>query len=77
MLPAMSYGELNDWWRGQFPDPAQAPAGLTFQAAALPFEAKIELQAVTARGLSVPAAALDDRIVLPGVTIDCGRMARG
>jgi enamine deaminase RidA (YjgF/YER057c/UK114 family) len=41
-----SYGELNDWWRRQFPDPAQAPARLTFQAGALPSGAKIEFQAV-------------------------------
>jgi 2-iminobutanoate/2-iminopropanoate deaminase len=45
-----SYGELNDWWRGQFPDPAAAPARLTCQAGALPFGAKIELQAVAVRG---------------------------
>jgi hypothetical protein len=38
------------WWRRQFPDPAKAPARLTFQAGALPFGAKIELQAVAARG---------------------------
>jgi 2-iminobutanoate/2-iminopropanoate deaminase len=43
------YGEINDWWRRQFPDPARAPARLTFQAGALPFGAKIELQAVAAR----------------------------
>ena len=42
------YGEINDWWRRQFPDPARAPARLTFQAGALPFGAKIELQAVAA-----------------------------
>jgi len=42
------YGEINTWWRKQFPDPAQAPARLTFQAGALPFGAKIELQAVAA-----------------------------
>jgi 2-iminobutanoate/2-iminopropanoate deaminase len=42
------YGDINDWWRRQFPDPAQAPARLTFQAGALPFGAKIELQAVAA-----------------------------
>jgi 2-iminobutanoate/2-iminopropanoate deaminase len=41
---------INNWWRQQFPDPAKAPARLTFQAAALPFGAKIELQAVAARG---------------------------
>jgi 2-iminobutanoate/2-iminopropanoate deaminase len=44
------YGEINDWWRRQFPDPAEAPARFTFQAGALPFGAKIELQAVAARG---------------------------
>jgi 2-iminobutanoate/2-iminopropanoate deaminase len=43
-----NYGDLNDWWRSQFPDPAMAPARLTFQAGALPFGAKIELQAVAA-----------------------------
>ena len=40
------YSELNDWWRGQFPDVSTAPARFTFQAGALPFGAKIELQAV-------------------------------
>ncbi len=44
------YGEINAWWRRQFPDPARAPARLTFQAGALPFGAKVELQAVAARG---------------------------
>ena len=44
------YGDINTWWRGQFPDPAQAPARLTFQAGALPFGAKIEFQAVAAVG---------------------------
>jgi 2-iminobutanoate/2-iminopropanoate deaminase len=44
------YAELNSWWRRQFPDISTAPARLTFQAAALPFGAKIELQAVAARG---------------------------
>jgi len=43
-----NYGNINTWWRGQFPDPAQAPARLTFQAGALPFGAKIEFQAVAA-----------------------------
>jgi 2-iminobutanoate/2-iminopropanoate deaminase len=42
------YGAVNEWWRRQFPDPATAPARLTFQAGALPFGAKIELQAVAA-----------------------------
>ena len=44
-----NYADINDWWRRQFPDPARAPARLTFQAGALPFGAKIELQAVAAR----------------------------
>jgi 2-iminobutanoate/2-iminopropanoate deaminase len=44
-----SYTEVNDWWRRHFPDPATAPARLTFQAGALPFGAKIEFQAVAAR----------------------------
>jgi 2-iminobutanoate/2-iminopropanoate deaminase len=44
-----NYSAVNDWWRRQFPDPAQAPARMTFQAGALPFGAKIELQAVAAR----------------------------
>jgi 2-iminobutanoate/2-iminopropanoate deaminase len=43
-----NYGDFNAWWRTQFPDPATAPARLTFQAGALPFGAKIELQAVAA-----------------------------
>jgi len=43
------YGEINAWWRRQFPDPARAPARFTFQAGALPFGAKVELQAVAAR----------------------------
>ncbi|MEP7026074.1 MAG: RidA family protein [Actinomycetota bacterium] len=43
------YASINDWWRRQFPDPAEAPARMTFQAGALPFGAKIELQAVAAR----------------------------
>jgi 2-iminobutanoate/2-iminopropanoate deaminase len=42
------YGDVNNWWRRQFPDPAEAPARLTFQAGALPFGAKVELQAVAA-----------------------------
>jgi 2-iminobutanoate/2-iminopropanoate deaminase len=45
-----NYSDINAWWRRQFPDPAQAPARLTFHAGALPFGAKIELQAVAARG---------------------------
>ena len=40
------YSALNDWWRLQFPDASAAPARFTFQAGALPFGAKIELQAV-------------------------------
>jgi 2-iminobutanoate/2-iminopropanoate deaminase len=40
------YGQLNEWWREQFPDPSAAPARFTFQAGALPFGAKVELQAV-------------------------------
>jgi 2-iminobutanoate/2-iminopropanoate deaminase len=43
-----NYRDINAWWRKQFPDPATAPARLTFQAGALPFGAKIELQAVAA-----------------------------
>ena len=43
-----NYGDVNNWWRRQFPDPATAPSRLTFQAGALPFGAKIELQAVAA-----------------------------
>ena len=43
------YAELNDWWRRQFPDASVAPARFTFQAGALPFGARIELQAVAAR----------------------------
>ena len=50
-----NYGEINAWWRRRFPDPATAPARLTFQAGALPFGAKIELQAVAA--IPDPAAA--------------------
>jgi 2-iminobutanoate/2-iminopropanoate deaminase len=44
------YSELNEWWRRQFPDASTAPARFTFQAGALPFGAKIEIQAVAARG---------------------------
>ena len=44
------YSSLNAWWRRQFPDPSTAPARFTFQAGALPFGAKIEIQAVAARG---------------------------
>jgi 2-iminobutanoate/2-iminopropanoate deaminase len=42
------YDALNSWWRLQFPE--QAPARFTFQAGALPFGAKVELQAVVGRG---------------------------
>jgi 2-iminobutanoate/2-iminopropanoate deaminase len=42
------YAELNRWWREEFPEPSSAPARFTFQAGALPFGAKIELQAVAA-----------------------------
>jgi 2-iminobutanoate/2-iminopropanoate deaminase len=44
------YDDLNDWWRRQFTDPSIAPARFAFQAGALPFGAKIELQAVACRG---------------------------
>jgi len=43
------YGEFNDWWRRQYPNPARAPARLTFQAGALPFGAKVELQVTAVR----------------------------
>ena len=43
------YSGVNEWWHRQFPDPATAPARLTFQAGALPFRAKVEFQAVAAR----------------------------
>jgi len=43
------YSALNDWWRRQFPDVSTAPARLTFQAGALPFGAKVELQAIAGR----------------------------
>ncbi len=43
------YSALNDWWRRQFPDLATAPARFTFQAGALPFGAKVEIQAVAGR----------------------------
>src|SRR5436309_1487876 len=38
------YAELNAWWRRQFADSTKAPARFTFQAGALPFGAKIEIQ---------------------------------
>lgn len=41
---------VNSWWRQEFPDRSTAPARFTFQAGALPFGAKIEIQAVAARG---------------------------
>jgi 2-iminobutanoate/2-iminopropanoate deaminase len=44
------YSDLNDWWRRQFPEASSAPARFTFQAAALPFGAKIEIQAVAGHG---------------------------
>jgi 2-iminobutanoate/2-iminopropanoate deaminase len=47
-----NYGDINDWWHRRFPDPARAPARLTYQAGALPFGAKIEFQAVAARGVT-------------------------
>ena len=47
-----NYGDINNWWRKRFPDPARAPARLTFQAGALPFGAKIEFQAVAARSVT-------------------------
>jgi 2-iminobutanoate/2-iminopropanoate deaminase len=50
------YDAINDWWRRQFTDAAKAPARLTFQAGALPFGAKIELQAVAARGAAPDSA---------------------
>ena len=43
-----NYAGLNSWWREQFPDAAAAPARFTFQAGALPFGCKIEIQAVAA-----------------------------
>ena len=47
-----NYSDINDWWRRRFPDPARAPARLTYQAGALPFGAKIEFQAVAARSVT-------------------------
>jgi 2-iminobutanoate/2-iminopropanoate deaminase len=47
-----NYSDINDWWRRRFPDPARAPARLTYQAGALPFGAKIEFQAVGGRGVT-------------------------
>ena len=45
-----NYGDLNAWWRRQFPDISTAPARFAFQPGALPFGAKIEIQAIAARG---------------------------
>ncbi|SDG91337.1 RidA family protein [Microbacterium pygmaeum] len=50
------YATLNDWWRRQFPNIATAPARFTFQAAALPFGCKIEIQAVAAHPRSAVSA---------------------
>jgi len=47
-----NYSDINDWWRRRFPESARAPARLTYQAGALPFGAKIEFQAVAARGVT-------------------------
>jgi 2-iminobutanoate/2-iminopropanoate deaminase len=47
-----NYSDINDWWRKRFPDPARAPARLTYQAGALPFGAKIEFQAVAAHSVT-------------------------
>jgi 2-iminobutanoate/2-iminopropanoate deaminase len=44
------YANINAWWRRRFPDVSTAPARFTFQAGALPLGAKIEIQAVAARG---------------------------
>jgi 2-iminobutanoate/2-iminopropanoate deaminase len=44
-----NYADLNEWWRQTFPDVSIAPARFTFQAGALPFGAKIEIQAVAGR----------------------------
>ena len=54
VLPADTgnYDDINTWWRGQFPEPATAPARLTFQAGALPSGARIEFRAVAAAGSS-------------------------
>ncbi len=45
-----NYEDLNAWWRRQFPDISTAPARFTFQAGALPFGAKVEIQVIAARG---------------------------
>lgn len=44
------YAALNAWWRSQFPDISTAPARFTFQAGALPFGCRIEIQAVASHG---------------------------
>jgi 2-iminobutanoate/2-iminopropanoate deaminase len=43
------YAALNDWWRREFDVVARAAARFTYQEGALPFCAKIEIQAVAAR----------------------------
>jgi 2-iminobutanoate/2-iminopropanoate deaminase len=50
---ANDFGDLNVWWRRQFPDAATAPARFTFQAGALPLGAKIEIHAIAVRGTQV------------------------
>src|SRR5262249_58830854 len=40
-----NYGDINDWWRRRFPDPAPATARWTYQAGALPLGAKVEVPA--------------------------------
>lgn len=54
-----NYATLNECWHQQFPDVSTAPARFTFQAAALPFGCKIEIQAVAAHGDSLPVSAAD------------------
>lgn len=49
-----NYAGLSTWWRRQFPDPATAPARLTYQAGALPFGAKIEFQVVAQQPGTAP-----------------------
>ena len=44
------HSTLNDGWRRWFPERSSAPARSTFAASALPFGAKIEIQAVVAHG---------------------------
>lgn len=43
-------GDLDGWWRRQFPDFSTAPPRFTFQAGALPAGAKIEIQAIAGCG---------------------------